>query len=89
MMLSLTSAGNPDHGQDPTETLFGCEPGKLIKIETFKEASERCRKFIDDNNLGSGNWIGGAIYEGNEQIAKVSYNGRVWKSLAERQEIEI
>lgn len=41
MMLSLTSAGNPDHGQDPTETLFGCEPGKLIKVETFKEASAR------------------------------------------------
>lgn len=55
---------------------------KRVYIKTFREASEACRKYIERNELGSGNWTGGQIFydigEHGEPIAHVSYNGRVW-----------
>jgi len=82
MLVRLASIGNPDFGQDPNKPMYGCEKGKLVKVATFKEASEKCRKFIDDNDLGGGNWFGGEIYNDDDKntvIAHVSYNGRVWE----------
>lgn len=80
MKVTLSSAGNPDHGQNPNQSLFGCEKNKSIKVNSFKEASDVCKKFIDDNGLGSGNWEGGQIFDdAGKQIAHVSYNGRVWE----------
>ena len=80
MKVILSSVGNPDFRQDPNKPLFGCEPNKVVKVKTFKEASEVCVKFIIDNDLGSGNWSGGSIYNHRGKIiAIVSYNGRVWK----------
>ena len=81
MYVVLSSAGNPDYGQDPNRPLFGCESNKKLPVQSYKEASEVCRKFIDDNELGSGNWDGGQIFDHTQkkQIAHVSYNGRVWK----------
>ena len=50
-------------------------------VTSFKEASEICRNFIGENDLGSGNWCGGEILDENKKvIALVSYNGRVWLS---------
>ena len=89
MILSLSSTGNPDHNQDPNLPMFGCDEDHKIKVKSFKEASEKCREFIEANNLGGSNWTGGVIFENNEQVARVSYNGRVWKAGTERQEIEI
>ena len=37
-----------------------------------------CLNYINVFELGGGNWDGGQIYDGNKQIALVSYNGRVW-----------
>jgi hypothetical protein len=50
-----------------------------IKINSFKEASTLVRKFIDENNLGASNFPETFVYKGNEKIARISYNGRVWK----------
>lgn len=80
MKVLLASCGNPDHRQDPDKELFGCERNKWVVVKDFKEASERCQKFIEDNDLGSGNWKGGIIVNDKLTIiAHVSYNGRVWK----------
>jgi len=79
MKVSLSSVGNPDFGQDPNHPLFGCQKDKTVEVNSFKEASDVCKKFIDDNDLGSGNWSGGAVYEDKKQVAYVSYNGRVWQ----------
>jgi len=87
MKLSLASSGNPDYGQDPTQPFHGCNEDTLIEVNTFKEASILCRQYISENNLGSGNWAGGEIFEGAKVIAQVSYNGRVWQAGAERKEI--
>jgi hypothetical protein len=92
MKVQLSSIGNPDFNQNPNMTLFGCEPNKSVEVKTFKEASDVCTKFINDNDLGSGNWDGGQIFDGKKQVAYVSYNGRVWQGqegVGQRVEIKI
>lgn len=80
MKVKLASVGNPDFGQDPNRPMWGCEKNRTVTVASYKEASEVCSKFINDNDLGGGNWTGGEIYDDkNKVIAHVSYNGRVWK----------
>ena len=71
----LCAHGNIDHGQDPRKPI--CK-SMIMPVDTLLEAAEECRRFIDKNNLGSGNWVGGQIYHNGEQTAEVSYNGHVW-----------
>lgn len=71
----LCAHGNPDHGQDPDKPV--CPP-EILPVDSFAEASEKCLEFIEKNNLGSGNWVGGQVYRGGKQVAEVSFNGRVW-----------
>jgi hypothetical protein len=75
--VMLMSVGNPDHGQNPFLSLPGVR-SKNVAVKTLKEASDVCRKFIDDNGLGGGNWSGGDVFKENVIVARVSYNGRVW-----------
>lgn len=49
-----------------------------IRAATLRMASEVCRAWIDANKLGGGNWTGGQVFNGKKQIARISYNGRVW-----------
>ena len=79
MKVLLASVGNPDFRQDPNKQLYGCERNKWVQVNSFKEASEAVKCFIDRNSLGGGNWSGGDIIENGEVIAYVSYNGRVWE----------
>lgn len=76
-MVTLSSVGNPDHGQNPDHSLPGLKSSK-VAVTTKQEAAEACRKFIDDNQLGSGNWSGGDVFSEGNLVARVSYNGRVW-----------
>ena len=78
MTVKLSSCGNPDFRQNPNEPLFGCPKEVYVEVATLKGASLICLKYIDSWELGGGNWDGGQVYEGNKQIARVSYNGRVW-----------
>lgn len=78
LVVVCSSVGNPDMRQDPdspisTEVLMPCD--------TFRTASKICRNYIDDWDLGGGNWAGGQVYHPTKGlIAYVSYNGRVWQS---------
>lgn len=78
LKVKLSSCGNPDFRQDPDKPLYGCPDEVCVEVATFKGASIMCLKYIDEFELGGGNWDGGQIYDGNKQIASVSYNGRVW-----------
>ena len=60
-----------------------------IEISSLKQASEVCSKFIEDHDLGGGNFTGGEVREGEKIIARVSYNGRVWEPLQFSQAKEI
>lgn len=75
----LSSVGNPDHGQDPDQSLPGV-PNDWKRVKTLKEAAIACREYIDENDLGGGNWMGGkvACLATKSIVAKISYNGRVW-----------
>lgn len=80
-VIELSSVGNAAYGQDPNRPLFGAEVNHSVKVYSFKQASEVARKFIEDNELGSSNWSGGAILQDGKQIAFVTYNGRVWEGI--------
>lgn len=76
----LSSVGNPDHGQDPSRPLFGVQQ-YWQTVESLGRASAMCRSYIVGNDLGGGNWTGGLVRrrDSHEEIATVSYNGRVWR----------
>lgn len=78
MKVKLAACGNPDHGQSP-DPLPGV-PSEVKEVGSFAEASAACRAYIEKYNLGGGNWAGGMVTEDDGgPIAKVSYNGRVWR----------
>lgn len=75
--VTLSHAQNPDIGRGG---YWGhpVDGRKKVAIATLREAAEECRRYIDRNDLGGGNWTGGQVFKGREQVARVSYNGRVW-----------
>ena len=54
---------------------------KYKVVKNLKEAQRACRKYIEDNDLGGGNWTGGNIYnDEGDIVGYISYNGRAWES---------
>jgi hypothetical protein len=58
---------------------------KAVSVATYAEASKAVRDYIDANDLGAGCGSGLAAFTGGKivselggEIARVSYNGRVW-----------
>jgi hypothetical protein len=79
LSVALDTRGNPDFGQDPRRPLPGLSR-KIVFVKTIREASVACRAFIEANDVGSGNWTGGQVYDtAGAQVAQISYNGRAWK----------
>jgi hypothetical protein len=79
LTVRLASAGNIDHGQNPMEPIWGVPNGSR-RVETLAEASKACRDYIDEHGLGGGSFTGGAVFWQGRQVARVSYNGRVWNA---------
>ncbi len=80
--IVLKSRGNPDHGQDPDEAV---SPQERVKVKSFAAAALVARDYITDYDLGGGNWTGGQVFKGKKQVARVSYNGRVWTTDGEKE----
>lgn len=76
--VRVSCCGNPDQGQDPGKPLYGV-PCTALPFGSLREASALCRKYIEEHDLGGGNWDGGDVYVKGTVVAKVSYNGRVWR----------
>lgn len=78
-IVQLASAGNIDFGQDPRRSMPGV-PKQRLRISTIKNASLACRLYIEHNELGGGNWVGGEVLDAKTKklIAYISYNGRAW-----------
>lgn len=76
--VTLESVGNPDFGQYPGASLPGVPRGRCA-VTSLEEAAAKCREFIDEHDLGGGNWSGGDVFEDGTLVARVSYNGRVWR----------
>ena len=74
-IVILESHGNPDFGQDANQRM---SPRRRISVFSLTEASQVTQRYIDEWNLGGGNFSFGQVWKGTKQIAKVSYNGRIW-----------
>ena len=49
----------------------------LKQVNSLEEASQACREYIKEHNLGSSGFTGGIVLQNDEPVAVVSYNGRV------------
>ena len=82
LTVELDSRGNPDRGQDPDRPLPGVAR-KVVEVRSLGQASEACLAWIEDNDLGAGNWTGGTVRDASGAlVARVSYNGKVWPERA-------
>lgn len=76
LVVVCKSEGNPDYKQ-----YAPISDTKYFPINTLQEAAQKCREYIDENDLGGGNWAGGDVLDINGKvIAHVTYNGRVWNT---------
>jgi len=73
--LKLASTPNLDHDE-----WFAPAPTRYLTVKSLDDASNKCREYIEKFNLGSGNWSGGQVSQKRKLIARISYNGRIWKS---------
>ena len=80
--VSLSAEPNPDYDEDTQEGSVNI-PEQLVPVKSVSEARNKVMQFISENDLGSGNWSGGQIFENGKPIAFVSYNGRVWEGKIE------
>lgn len=74
----LAHDSNPDidggYWADPIDD----KKKQVVPVSSLGDASKKCREFIDRNDLGSGNWTGGKVFDGEKHVANVSFNWRVW-----------
>jgi len=78
----LESCGNIDYGQNPNMALDGV-PTKREGAPSIEECQHLVKKYIDEYNLGGGNWAGGEVCGDNgDVIGHISYNGRYWTKEA-------
>jgi hypothetical protein len=76
--VQLSNVGNPDHRQDPSGPLYDTVVG-WARVDSLEEAVEMCQLYLTYYDLGSGNWNGGMVTNGDGLIiARVSSNGRLW-----------
>lgn len=75
LRLLLRSVGNPDFGEDPDRPV---SPAEAVEVPTLEAASAAVLDYVDRHRLGGGNLPTPSVFEGNREVARVSYNGRIW-----------
>jgi hypothetical protein len=53
-------------------------PKKEVSVKSIEEAKNVVKKFINDNDLGGGNFKSANIFKDGKKIGYISYNNRVW-----------
>ena len=76
-IASLSGYGNIDHGENPYLRICS---GRTITGDTIEEMQAAVRDYIDEYNLGAGNYSNTYVAdtETQEIIGYISYNGRWW-----------
>ena len=76
----LSACGNIDHGENPDDNVVnGIRVlRRIAKATSINECQRIVREYIEDNDLGAGNWTGGNVFKGKKKIGYISYNGRYW-----------
>jgi hypothetical protein len=77
--ISLSSS-NPADCEQTGILYVSLTHRKAIEVRSLSEASTEVRRFIELNDLGSSDFVGGDVYDlsTNRKIGRVSYNGRIW-----------
>lgn len=79
MHVRLSHVPNPDIREGGYWSQMCREGETTIRVKSLVEATAVCGRYITKNDLGGGNWTGGQVFDDTcKQIARVSYNGRVW-----------
>lgn len=86
MIVKLKADPNPDFDKSDHRGHIRIRT-QVVEVPDYYAASKVCRRFINENDLGAGNWTGGDVIEAGALVARVSYNGRVWDN--ENREIAI
>lgn len=78
--VKVESVANEDFGPENWEHM-NVVPAVWVPVNSFAEAVSVCSFFITNNEMGGGNWAGGQVvrYGTKEEVARISYNGKVWK----------
>lgn len=80
MQVEMKASPNPDYDAPEHRATIRIKAFRHT-VDSFKDASRAVRHFIETNDLGSGNWTGGRIFNDGRVVGRVSYNGRVWDSV--------
>lgn len=72
MKLTLSARPNADFPEGTWEAKVSLDA--IFEVGSFREASQKAREWIADNDLGGGN------FHGEVEGLTVSYNGRIWPS---------
>lgn len=75
--VTLEALPNPDFRPESHAGSVDIELREVI-VTSLGEAVTACGRFIDANGLGGGNWTGGSVRRDGEEVARISYNGRIW-----------
>lgn len=88
--VELKACGNIDHNEDPYNNIVRGEkvPKNIKKASSIEECQELVKNYIDEYNLGGGNFINAKVYKNNTYIGYISYNGRFWNEKVENDKKE-
>jgi hypothetical protein len=77
LQVFLGAGKNLDHPKDKGAAI----KGHKVAVKSLEDAQKVVRKFIDDNDLGAGNWYAvkdtGWVFDGSKKIARIAYNGSI------------
>lgn len=78
--VTLSACGNIDHNENPFDNIVnGIEVHpKIVECKSIEECQQVVRVYIKENCLGGGNWDGGKVFQNDEQVGYISYNGKYW-----------
>lgn len=82
LRVLLATRGNPDHGQDPARPAWGMPPDRIASAASLDEARQLVRAYLDDNEVGGGQWVGGDVWQGGRRLGVIAYNGRFFEADA-------
>jgi hypothetical protein len=71
--MTLRSVGNPDFGQ-----YAPLSPKLNVTVATLDEAKAAAQAYIDEHDLGGGNFVDPKLVEDGKLIGYLSYNMRFW-----------
>ncbi len=78
LTLKIEVCGNPDKGQDPSQPPFGVNRFTTLRAGRIEIIRILVNEFQAEHDLGGGNWKEAILYRDDEEVGRMSWNGRVW-----------